>query len=120
MHWRIEGIVPEDIKESHLLSRRILTLICDQRYTMCDMERASRYFPVGNQLMRCTGNTLLTGYRHPLYAASLAEFGEPRELPSSGGWLLERTVPQFPDRDAMGCYPIFAASDWSGLSKDLG
>ena len=70
--------------------------------------------------MRRTGNILLTGYRHPMYAASLAEFGEPRKLPRSGGWLLERTVPQYPDRDAMGSYPIFAASDWSGLSKDLG
>jgi len=63
---------------------------------------------------------VLTGYRHPLYATSLAEFGEPRELPCSGGWLLERTVPKYPDRDAMGSYPIFAASDWSGLGKDLG
>ena len=76
-------------------------------------------FPVGYQLMLRTGNPPLAGYRHPLYARSLAEFGEPLELPCSGGWLLERTVPEHPDRDAMGLYPIFAASDWSGLSKDL-
>jgi hypothetical protein len=62
---------------------------------------------------------VLTGYRHPMYVTSLAEFGEPRELPCSGGWLLERAVPHYPDRDAMGSYPIFAASNWSGLSKDL-
>ena len=61
----------------------------------------------------------MIGYRHPLYAASLAEFGRPLELLSSGGWLLERPVPDFPDRDAMGCYPIFATKDWSSLGKDL-
>jgi hypothetical protein len=61
----------------------------------------------------------LTGYRHPLYAMSLTEFGEIRGLPSSGGWLLERTVPSSADRDAIGCYPIFAASDWSAVGKDL-
>ena len=61
----------------------------------------------------------MTGYYHPLYAASLAEFGEPRELPCSGAWLLERAIAGGPHRDAMGCYPIFSASNWSGLDKDL-
>jgi hypothetical protein len=61
----------------------------------------------------------VTGYGHPAYAKSLAEFGEPLELPCSGGWLLERLVPSRPERDAMGCYPLFSASNWSQLGKDL-
>jgi hypothetical protein len=61
----------------------------------------------------------LTGYRHPTYAASLAEFGTPRALPRSGGWLLERAVPGGPYRDAMGCYPLFSCLDWSGLKADV-
>lgn len=44
VHWRIQGIVPEEYRESHLLSRRILTLICDQRYAICDMERQAATF----------------------------------------------------------------------------
>jgi hypothetical protein len=44
VHWRIDGIVPEEHHESHLLSRRILTLICDQRYTICDMARQAATF----------------------------------------------------------------------------
>jgi len=44
VHWRIDGIVPEEHHESHLLSRRILTLICDQRYTICDMARQASTF----------------------------------------------------------------------------
>ena len=44
VHWRIDGIVPEEHNESHSLSRRILTLICDQRYTVGDMERQAETF----------------------------------------------------------------------------
>jgi hypothetical protein len=44
VHWRLEGIVPEEYCDSHLLSRRILTLICDQRYTICDMARQADAF----------------------------------------------------------------------------
>jgi hypothetical protein len=62
----------------------------------------------------------VAGYLHPLYAESLAEFGTPRALPRSGGWVLERQIPGFPFRDAMGCYPLFACRDWSGLAADLG
>jgi hypothetical protein len=62
---------------------------------------------------------VLTGYSHPQYAASLAEFGKPRELPWSKGWLLERAVPGSPDLDAMGCYPIFSTNNWEGLNKDF-
>ena len=61
----------------------------------------------------------MNGFAHPDYAASLAEFGDPRELPLSGGWVLERPIPGFPCRDAMGCYPLFACRDWSKLQADL-
>jgi hypothetical protein len=50
---------------------------------------------------------------------SLTEFGRPRGLPCSGGWLLERTVPEYLDLDAIGCYPLFTANDWSTVGKDL-
>jgi hypothetical protein len=61
----------------------------------------------------------MTGYLHPSYAESLSEFGKPRLLPRSGGWILERPVPGFPYADAMGCYPLFACQDWSQLYEDL-
>ena len=59
------------------------------------------------------------GYAHPAYAQSLAEFGTPLELPRSGGWILERPVPESPCRDAMGCYPLFFCRSWPELHKDL-
>jgi hypothetical protein len=60
-----------------------------------------------------------SGYAHPGYADSLAEFGSPRLLSGCGGWLLERSIPGGPYRDAMGCYPLFACRDWSRLPEDL-
>ena len=60
-----------------------------------------------------------TGYLHAAYAASLAEFGTPRLLAHSGGWVLERAIPGTQARDAMGCYPLFACRDWSQLDRDL-
>lgn len=62
---------------------------------------------------------MVTGYAHPGYAESLAEFGAPRELSRSGGWILKRQIPGFPYYDAMGCYPLFACYDWSKLHVDL-
>lgn len=62
---------------------------------------------------------LETGYLHPSYSQSLAEFGTPRELTCSGGWILERQIPGLPYRDAMGCYPLFACPNWSQLEADL-
>lgn len=59
------------------------------------------------------------GYRHPGYAASLQEFGEPRFLPACRGWILERPIPATPWRDAMGCYPIFTCQDWTRLHEDV-
>jgi hypothetical protein len=60
-----------------------------------------------------------TGYASSFYAGALDEFGEPRALPRSAGWLLEREIPGTPYRDAMGCYPLFACADWSRLALDL-
>ena len=59
------------------------------------------------------------GYAHPDYAVSLAEFGKPRRLPASGGWILERPIAGTPDHDAMGCYPLFAGLDYARLAEDL-
>lgn len=60
-----------------------------------------------------------TGYAHPGYAASLAEFGTPRLLPRSRGSILVRDIPGTDARDAIGCYPLFACGDWSELGRDL-
>ena len=64
-------------------------------------------------------NQAVTGYMHPQYAHSLAEFGLPRELPRSRGWILQRQIPDFSYYDGMGCYPLFACQDWAQLSNDL-
>jgi hypothetical protein len=60
---------------------------------------------------------VLTGYKHPAYAASLREFGEPLALERSRGTLLVRPFGEV--RDAMGPYPVFACADWSALAGDL-
>jgi len=61
----------------------------------------------------------MSGYIHPGYAESLAEFGTPRQLPRCGGWILERRIPEFSCSDATGCYPLFVCKDWSKLNTDL-
>lgn len=61
----------------------------------------------------------MTGYGHQGYVESMAEFGQPLKLPTSGGWLLSRSIPGTTDRDAMGCYPLFCCSDWRCLRQDL-
>lgn len=58
-------------------------------------------------------------YSHPLYAQSLREFGEPRELRRCGGWILVREIPGTEYKDGMGCYPLFVCRDWSLLHEDL-
>ena len=60
-----------------------------------------------------------TGYMHPDYAISLSEFGTPRQLHRSGGWVLERVISGFSCKDAMGCYPLFSCRDWSKVPADL-
>ncbi|HYU99855.1 MAG TPA: GNAT family N-acetyltransferase [Pyrinomonadaceae bacterium] len=66
-----------------------------------------------------SNKTSVTGYAHAGYAASLLEFGTPRLLPGCDGWILERAIEGSRDRDAMGCYPLFACQDWSQLPDDL-
>jgi hypothetical protein len=61
----------------------------------------------------------VAGYLHPGYAASLAEWGAPTELPRSGGWFLKRPIPGIEAWDGMGCYPFLACRDWSALGSDL-
>ena len=60
----------------------------------------------------------MTGYLHPQYAESLCEFGEPLQLPKSGGWLLTRRVDGV-QADAMSAYPLFACLDWKSLKSDF-
>lgn len=59
------------------------------------------------------------GYLHPEYVRSFAEFGRPRQLRQCGGWILERAIPGAGCSDAIGCYPLFACSEWSLLKSDL-
>src|SRR6266851_9404509 len=59
------------------------------------------------------------GYDSRKYAESLSEFGDPRLLSRSGGWVLERKIPTTEDCDATGCYPMFACRDWTGLVEDV-
>ena len=59
------------------------------------------------------------GYACSAYAESLSEFGTPRKLVESGGWILERPVPYSSLRDAIGCYPIFSCADWSKIHLDF-
>jgi hypothetical protein len=61
----------------------------------------------------------VTGYLHSGYAESLSEFGLPRQLLRSRGWILQRPIPASDFQDAMGCYPIFSCVDWIGLADDL-
>jgi hypothetical protein len=53
------------------------------------------------------------------YASSMEEFGRPRRLERAEGWVLERPIPGFDDRDAMGPYPLFACRHWDRLAGDL-
>lgn len=61
----------------------------------------------------------MNGFAHTEYVDSLAEFGTPRKLPLCDGWILERRIPAFPYKDAMGCYPLFVCRDWSQLHSDM-
>ncbi len=83
------------------------------------MAEQARYGQSKAELSDSVRESTVAGYMHPGYAESLAEFGTPRELPYSGGWLLERAIPGTDLRDAMGCYPLFACREWSGLHRDL-
>jgi len=43
-HWPLAGVVPDSFASSHRLARSCLTLICDQRYTLDDMDRQAQVF----------------------------------------------------------------------------
>jgi hypothetical protein len=58
-------------------------------------------------------------YAEPSYAASLTEFGTPRYLSRSGGWLIERSIARTGHRDLMGPYPLFSCVDWPSLADDV-
>jgi len=64
--------------------------------------------------------TIESGYLYPGYVDSLSEFGHPRLLGRSGGWILQREILGTNACDAMGCYPVFSCQDWSSLKEDLG
>ncbi|MEH6549058.1 MAG: hypothetical protein V7744_03640 [Pseudomonadales bacterium] len=60
------------------------------------------------------------GYCHPDYAASLSEYGSPRYLEHSKGWILQRPIPGYNDfSDAMGLYPLFSCQQWSLIPRDI-
>ena len=54
-----------------------------------------------------------------MYAESLFEFGKAFELLHCKGWVLTRQIPSFPQRDAMGCYPLFSCVNWPALINDI-
>ena len=39
IHWNLEGVVPSEFTESHKLSSQIMTIPCDGRYGLKDMQR---------------------------------------------------------------------------------
>lgn len=47
VHRPIEELVPESHQDSHRLAASIMTLPCDQRYTMQDMERMADFVRSG-------------------------------------------------------------------------
>lgn len=44
VHWPVDGVVPDTFTDSHQLAREIMTLPCDQRYDLPDMERMADCF----------------------------------------------------------------------------
>lgn len=81
--------------------------------------KGCRHAQSGERSEMTTVNDTIAGYLHAGYAKSLAEFGAPRPLPASGGWILERPIPGSNRRDAMGCYPLFSCQNWLRLTDDL-
>jgi len=61
----------------------------------------------------------MSGYASRDYAFSLAEFGRPKCLTASEGWILERPISQSDRCDAMGIYPFLTCNVWSRLPDDL-
>ncbi len=44
VHWPIRGAVPEEFELSHQLANELMTLPCDQRYGIADMDRMAAAF----------------------------------------------------------------------------
>lgn len=86
---------------------------------MSTLPRTDRTTPSLNEAASAAARADAGGYRHEAYARSLREFGSPRLLPSSGGWILERAIDGSERSDAIGCYPLFACQNWAGLADDL-
>lgn len=59
------------------------------------------------------------GYRSADYAQSLCHLGVPRALEASGGYVLERVIPDTRYTDALGPVPLFDCADWTALEADL-
>jgi GNAT acetyltransferase-like protein len=97
--------------QGFVIARGAKALPCQGRSLHC-----TRYI----DLIKFHADMVETGYRHRDYAASLAEFGQPVQLPHSGGWVLRRPIPGHADCDALGCYPLFTCANWSALGEDLG
>lgn len=43
LHWPIQGLVPQEFKDSHQLSAEIMTLPCDQRYSTREMNAMAQF-----------------------------------------------------------------------------
>ena len=72
-----------------------------------------------NPAVDTMANPLVAGYGSAEYSASLSDFGTPRHLPLSGGWVLDRPIAGSACTDAMGCYPLFTCQDWGKLQPDV-
>ncbi|MCK4763670.1 MAG: hypothetical protein KAW12_15830 [Candidatus Aminicenantes bacterium] len=64
-------------------------------------------------------HTPLSGYLHPLYAASFASIGQPLDLEFSKGRILKRPVFDSGLFDGMGVYPFLCCTYWTELERDL-
>lgn len=61
----------------------------------------------------------MSGYASQRYAISLSEFGQPRFLPMSEGWIQERPIQNSTRKDARAMYPLFSCNKWTHLPQDL-
>lgn len=61
----------------------------------------------------------MNGYASEGYAISLSEFGQPRFLPMSEGWIQERPIQNSSQKDARAMYPLFSCNKWTHLPQDL-
>ncbi len=50
IHWQIQKIVPKKFRDSHQLADEIMTLPCDQRYDIIDMNRMAELV---NEVLEC-------------------------------------------------------------------